>query len=63
MEFMHICHATRNASQLNGSSVRLLRDRVATYELGAVYMLIPLDEIVDVSIFHPLGDESKPVFI
>ena len=24
--------------------------------------MIPPDEIVDVSVFHPLGDKSKPVF-
>jgi len=33
-----------------------------TYEFNAVNILIPLDELVDVPIFHPLRDKSKPVF-
>jgi len=61
-EFMHILQAIRNASQLNGSSVRLLQDQITTYKLGAVYMPIPLDELVDVSVLHPLRNESKSVF-
>jgi len=62
-EFMHILQATRNASQLNSSSVRLLRDQVTTYKLGAVYIPVPLDELVDVSVFHPLGNECKSAFV
>jgi len=62
MEFMHILQATRNASQLDGSSVRLLRDQVTTYKFGAVYLLLLLDELVDVSVVHPLGNKSKSVF-
>ena len=60
---MHILQATRNASQLNGSSVGLTRDQTTTYKLGAVYIPVPLDELVDVSALHPLGNESKSVFI
>jgi len=63
MEFMHILQATRNTSHLNGSSVRLLQDQVSTYKLSAVYMPVPLDELVNVSVLHPLGNESKPVFV
>jgi len=63
MEFMHILQTPRNASQLNGTSVRLLRDQVTTYKLGTVHMPVPLDELVDVSVLHPLGNESKPVSI
>jgi len=63
MEVMHILQATRNTSQLNGSSVGLMRDQMTTYKLGAVYILVPLDELIDVSVLHPLGNESKSVFI
>ena len=35
--------------------------RGATYELGAVNVPIPLDESVDVSVFHPLRNQSKSV--
>ena len=59
---MHIFQAIRNVSQLDSISVRPLRDQVTTYKLGAVYMSIPLNEFVDVSIFHPLGNHRKPVF-
>ena len=63
MEFMHILQATCNASQLNGSSVTLLRDQMITYKLGAVYMPVPLDELVNVSVLQPLGNESKSVLV
>ena len=61
-EVMHILQAVRDPSQLGGASVSLLQDRVTTYKLGAVYMPIPLDELVDVSVFHPLGNHREPVF-
>jgi len=60
---MHILQTTRDASQLNGSLVRLLRNRVTAYKLNAVYILVPLDEVIDVSVPHPLGNESKSVFV
>jgi len=34
-----------------------------TYKFTAVNAVIPLGELIDISIFHPLGDKSKPVFI
>ena len=60
---MHVPQTIRNASQLNGGSVRQLRGQVAKYELGAVYMPISPNEFVDVSVFHPLGNQSGPVFV
>jgi len=62
-EAVHVLQAFRNPGQLNGTSVGLLRDPGTTYEFPAVYMLVPLDEVVDVSVFHPLGNESKPVLV
>jgi len=62
-EAMHILQATGNPSQLNGMSARFLRDRVKTYELGAVRMPIPLNELIDISVFHPLGNQREPVFV
>ena len=62
-EIMHVFQAICNAGQLNGTSVELLRDQATTYELAAVYVLIPFNELVDVAIFHPLRNQSKPVFI
>ena len=62
METVHILQPIRNTSQLNGTSVRLSQGRVTTYKLGAVLILIPLDELVNVSVLHPLGNESEPVF-
>jgi len=64
VEVVHVLQATRNVSQLNSRlSVMLLRGWVTTYKLGAVYILIPLDELVDVSVLHPLGNESKSLFV
>jgi len=62
-EAMHIPQAVRNTNQLsNATSVRFLWDLVTTYKLSAVCMPIPLNEPVDVSVFHPLGDQSEPGF-
>jgi len=63
VEVVHILHPICNTSQLDGSSARLLRNQMTTYKLDAVYMPIPLDELVYVPILHPLGNESEPVFI
>ena len=63
MEFMHIFQPTRNVSQLNGSSARVLRDEVITYKLGTVYMPIPLDELIGVSVLHPLRNQSEPALV
>jgi len=63
-EVVHVLQPVCNAGQLNGRpSVMVLRDQVTAYKLGAVYMLIPLNKLVDVTVFHPLGNQSKPVFI
>jgi len=35
---------------------------IVTYELDAVNMPIPLDKIIDVPVFHPLRNQSEPVF-
>ena len=61
-EVMHILQAVRDASQLGSISASLLRDQATTYKLSAVYVPIPLDELVDVSVFHPLGNHREPVF-
>ena len=62
VKVMHICQAIRNINQLNGTSVRLLQDPVTTYELSAVYTAISLDELVDVSVFHPFRNHCESVF-
>jgi len=61
-EIVHIPQAIRDIDQLNGTSARLLRGRVTAYKLGAVYVPLPLNELIDVSVFHPLGNHRKPVF-
>ena len=33
-----------------------------TYKLNAVHMIVLLDEVVDVPMFHPLGDHREPAF-
>ena len=62
-KFMHMLQAIRDTSQLGRILVRLLWGHATTYKLSAVYMPVPLDELVDVSVFHPLGNHCKPVFI
>jgi len=63
-EVMHVLQPICNPGQLNGGpSVMVPRDQVTTYKLGAVYIFVPLDKLIDVSVFHPLGNQSKPVFI
>ena len=44
------------------TSAKLPLGRVITYKLSTVDVSIPLDEVVDVPIFHPLRDQSEPVF-
>ena len=60
---MHVFQAICNTSQLSGTLVRLLQDQATTHKLSTVHMLIPLNELIDVPIFHPLRNQSKPVFI
>jgi len=62
-EVMHVLQPVCNAGQLNGKSVMVPRDQVITYKLGAVDVLVPLDKLVDISVFHPLGNQGEPVFI
>jgi len=63
VEVVHILQPIRNARQLNNSSVRLLRDQATTYKLDAVYKPTSLDKLIYVPVLHPLGNQSKPVFI
>jgi len=60
---MHVLQTIRNAGQLDGISGMPLRNQLATYKLGAVYMPILLDERIDVPVFHPLRNQSEPVFV
>ena len=62
-EIVHVLQAIRNAGQLDGASVGLLRDQVATYKLGAVCVLTLFNELVDVSVFHPLRNQSKSMLV
>jgi len=59
---MHILQATRNPGQLDDASVKFLRSQVTTYKLNTVHIAIPLNEVVDVSVFHPIGNQSEPMF-
>ena len=61
-EVVHMLQATRNTNQLSNLSARLLRGQVKTHEFGTIDIQIPLDEVVDVPIFHPLGNQSESVF-
>ena len=62
MEVMHVRQAIRNVNQLNITSAGLCgEDRGATNKLSAVYTRVLLDELVDVPVFHPLGDHRKSV--
>ena len=45
------------------TSVGLPWGQGTTHKLSTVYMPVPLDKLVDVSVLHPLGNQSKPVFI
>ena len=60
-EIVHILQAVRNVNQLSNTSGRPLQSQVITYELTAVSVTIPLDEVVDVSVFHPLRNQREPV--
>jgi hypothetical protein len=33
-----------------------------THKLNAVHMIVLLDELVDVPVFHPFGDHREPTF-
>ena len=62
-EIVHVLQAIRNASQLKGLSARLLQGQVTIYKFSTVHVAILLNEFIDVSIFHPLGNQSKPMFV
>ena len=61
-EVVHILQPIRNPSQLDNTSVSLPQDRVTTYQLSAIHVSIPLDELIDVSVLHPLRNHREPVF-
>ena len=52
-EVVHVVQALCNVDQLNIISVRLLWGQEITDKLSAVDVRIALNELVDVSIFHP----------
>jgi len=52
----------RNVNQLSNTLGRFASRGVVTYKLSTINLLILLDEIVDISIVHPLGNQSEPVF-
>ena len=60
---MHILQAIRNINQLNSESAGvLLGVKRSTYKHSTVYMWVILNEFIDVSILHPLGNHCKPIF-
>ena len=59
-EIVHILQSVCNIDQLDDTLVSLLRGQVTTYELGAVHMPILPNELVDVPVFHPLGNHREP---
>jgi hypothetical protein len=62
VEAMHVRQAARNINQLNRTSARLCSgDRGVMHKLSPVHMIVLLDKLVDVPMFHPLGDHGKPV--
>jgi hypothetical protein len=59
-EAMHVRQAVRNINQLNRTSARLCSgDCGVTHKLSAVHMIVLLDKLVDVTMFHPLRDHRK----
>jgi len=61
-EIMHILQTTRNTGQLNSTSARPPQGTVTTHELNTVHVPVPFNKLVDVSVVHPLRNQSKPVF-
>ena len=62
LEVVHVLQPVRNPSQLENTSVSLPQDRVTTHQLSAVHVSIPLDELIYVSVLHPLRDHREPMF-
>ena len=61
-KIVHMPQAIRDVDQLNGTLAGLPRCYATAYELSTVHVPLPLDKIIDVSIFHPLRNHRKPVF-
>ena len=61
-EVVHVLQAIRNVNQLNSASARLTTGVVIIYKLSAINLHIPLDEIIDIPVFHPVRNQRKPVF-
>ena len=61
-EVVHILQAVCDVDQLNIISVRFMWGRAMAYKLNAVNVPIPLDEVVDVPVIHPLGNQSELIF-
>jgi hypothetical protein len=63
VEDVHVIQAVRNVNQLNRTSARHCGgDQGATHKRNAVHIFVLLDELIDVPVFHPLGDQRKPAF-
>ena len=59
-EVMHILQAIRNIRQLTDESVRhLLGSNTDTYKRSPVCIGIHPNELVDISMVHPLGNNRK----
>jgi hypothetical protein len=60
---VHVRQAVCNVIQLNRISARFCGgDQRVTHKPSAVHMFVLLDELVDVPVFHPLGDHREPAF-
>ena len=59
-EAMHVRQAARNVNQLERTSVKPWYGWGSTYKLSTVHVFVLLDKLIDVPMFHPLGDHRKP---
>lgn len=51
----------RNVHQLWNSKILVSGDaNIATHELDSIYVVMLLDEIIDVAVIHPFRDQSEP---
>ena len=63
-EVVHILQAIRNIHQLADESVKhLLGSNTDTYKRSPVCVRIHPNELVDVSMVHPLGNHRKDVLV
>ena len=61
-EVMNVLQPIRNIYQLpSGSAGHKLELRMVTYERDAICVVIPPNELVDVSVVHPFGNHCEPV--